>query len=189
MAKRAASGAETHGRIIRATIDLHGERFHDQITLDDIAARAGVSVQTVLRRFGSKERLIEAAGESGAEEVDAQRAQARPGDIHGAVENLFDHYEAWGPTVLRLLAQEDRVPQLAKITARGRGMHRESVRTVFASHLESAVDRTLLEAQLTAVTDVYVWKVLRHDLGLDRARAEAALIGLIEAIVGNGDTS
>ncbi|HEX6339374.1 MAG TPA: TetR family transcriptional regulator, partial [Jiangellaceae bacterium] len=52
MRARAASTAETGERILRAVLDLHLERFHDQITLEDVADRAGVTVQTVLRRFG-----------------------------------------------------------------------------------------------------------------------------------------
>jgi AcrR family transcriptional regulator len=182
--KRSAAARETYRRIIAATIELYGERFHDQITLDDIATRAGVTVQTVLRRFGSRDGLLEAAGEAGAAEVVAQRGEAPVGNVPGIVENLFDHYEEMGRSVLRLLAQEDRIPILGTITARGRGLHREWVRTVFAPFLGRASDAELLEAELAAVTDVYVWKLLRLDFGLDRARATAALIELINSIVG-----
>jgi AcrR family transcriptional regulator len=186
MTKRDASAAETRQRIIRATIQLYGERFHDQITLEDIADRAAVTVQTVLRRFGSRDGLLEACGEAGASDVGEQRAQAPVGDVPGIVGNLFDHYEEWGGPVLRALAQEDRVPQLKQITSRGRRMHREWVRTVFEPTLETARDRSLLEAQLAALTDVYVWKLLRRDLGLDRERASAALEGMIEGTLRTG---
>ena len=50
-------------------IELHRERFFDQVSLEDIAERAGVTVQTVIRRFGSKERLIEAAAEEGTRQL------------------------------------------------------------------------------------------------------------------------
>jgi AcrR family transcriptional regulator len=186
MARRADSAAETRRRIIRSTIELHGERFHDQITLEAIAERAGVTVQTVLRRFGSKEGLIDAAGDSGADEVGQQRAEAPVGDIPGIVENVFDHYEAWGRSVLLALAQEDRVPQLKKITDRGRRMHGEWVRAVFQPFLDKDGGDGVLAAQLAALTDVYVWKLLRHDHGLAREEAAAAVIGMIEAIVRNG---
>ena len=53
MRARAEAAAATRGRIVRAVLELHVERFHDQITLDAIADRAGVTVQTVLRQFGS----------------------------------------------------------------------------------------------------------------------------------------
>ena len=187
--KRAAAAAATERRIIQAAISLYGERFHDQITLDDIASRAGVTVQTVLRKFGSRDGLLDAAGRVGAADVGAQRGEAPVGDVPGIVENLFDHYEEWGPSVLRVLAQEDRVPVLATITARGRRMHREWVRTVFEPHLARSLDAVLLEAQLAALTDVYVWKLLRLDFGLDRQRATTALIQLVNSIVGNGGSS
>jgi hypothetical protein len=38
-------------------------------------------------------------------------------------------------------------------------------------------------AQLTAVTDIYMWKVLRRDLGLSRREVEASLRDLIDKIV------
>lgn len=186
MVKRNASAAETRRRIIRATIELYGERFHDQITLEDIADRAGVTVQTVLRRFGSRDGLMDACSEAGAAEVGAQRAEAPVGDVPGIVDNVFEHYEEWSRPVLLSLAQEDRVPQLKRITKRGREMHREWVRTVFEPFLAKARDRSLLEAQLAALTDVYVWKLLRQDAGLDRDRASTALIEMIEATVRNG---
>jgi AcrR family transcriptional regulator len=75
MRKRAESAAETGERIVQATIQLHMERFHDQITLDDIAQRAGVTVQTVLRRFGSKDELIERAADYMSASVLAQRGR------------------------------------------------------------------------------------------------------------------
>jgi hypothetical protein len=31
-----------------------------------------------------------------------------------AIENLFDHYEAHGTAVLRMLSQEERVPAIAR---------------------------------------------------------------------------
>lgn len=54
MQARAVAAARTHDRILRAVLDLHVERFHDQITLEDVARRSGVTVQTVLRLFGSR---------------------------------------------------------------------------------------------------------------------------------------
>lgn len=41
-------------------------------------------------------------------------------------------------------------------------------------------------AELVAVCDVYVWKVLRRDMQLNPEQAETALIELIEGIVGPG---
>ena len=37
--------------------------------------------------------------------------------------------------------------------------------------------------QLTAVTDVYTWKVLRRDLGLSRQEAQASIRDLVDQIL------
>src|SRR5215211_7516628 len=132
MRARAEATAETGQRILEAVIELHRERFFDQVTLEDIAGRAGVTVQTVIRRFGNKERLIEAAAEEGTRQVVRQRDQAPVGDIAGAVENLVDHYEEWADSALRLLAQEERVAAFHSVTDAARALHHEWVERTFA---------------------------------------------------------
>lgn len=184
MRAREAAAAETGRRILRSVIELHTERFHDQITLEDVATRAGVTVQTVLRRFGSREQLVSAAADDAKTQVLEQRAEAPVGNVTGSVDNLLDHYEAWGTSVLRLLAQEDRVPQLRAITDQGREVHYAWVERTFAPFLAGRSDGRLLRAKLIAVTDVYVWKVLHLDLRLDRAETAAALDEMIRAVLG-----
>ena len=186
MRARAESVAETGRRILEATIELHRERFFDQVSLEDIAERAGVTVRTVIRRFGSKERLIEAAAEEGTRQVTHQRYQAPIGDIEGAVNNLMDHYEEWGDTALRLLAQEERVPAFRSITDSGRAFHYEWVERTFAPLLAKRTGkaRRRLLAELVAICDVYFWKLLRRDLGLSREQTELALKETILALKG-----
>jgi AcrR family transcriptional regulator len=186
MRARAASAAETGERILRAVLDLHVERFHDQITLEDVADRAGVTVQTVLRRFRSKDALIAAAAELASKEVRSQRMAAPAGDIPAAVDNLLDHYAATGASALRLLSQEDRVPQLKEIADRGREFHYAWVERTFAPFLEGWAGRARLRAQLITLTDVYTWKLLHLDLGLDRAETRTALIDMIQSVVKQG---
>ncbi len=110
MKARAEAAAETGQRILEAVIELYNERFHDQITLDDIAERAGVTVQTVLRRFGSRDELLKTTAEWVQGRATQQRGEAPAGNIFGAVDNIVAHYEEIGEGTLRLLAQEERVP-------------------------------------------------------------------------------
>jgi len=185
MRSRAVSTAETGRRILRAVLELHTERFHDEITLEEIAKRSGVTVQTVLRRFGSKEELISAAASYAETEVVQQRTEAPVGDIAGAVKNLVDHYEQWGRSALRLLAQEERVPQLRAIADRGRAFHYAWVDRAFEPFLAN-VSKHALRATLITLTDVYVWKLLRLDLGLGREQTETVLKGLISRAIDEG---
>jgi AcrR family transcriptional regulator len=186
MRARAEAAAETGQRILEAVIELHRERFWDQVSLEDIAEQAGVTVQTVIRRFGSKERLIEAAAEEGTRQVMRQRERAPVGDIEGAVENLVDHYEEWADSALRLLAQEERVPAFRSVTDAARAFHYEWVERTFASLLAKRTDTTRrrLLAELVAICDVYFWKLLRRDLGLNREQTELAIRETILALEG-----
>lgn len=172
---------------MEATIELGPELLTDQATLDDVAARAGVTVQTVLRRFGSKEELISAAAEELTSRVEAQRNEAPVGDIAGAVRNLVGHYEETGENTLRLLAQEDRYPEIRTYTDRGRAMHYGWVGRTFAPFLEERADRERLRAEIIAVCDLYVWKILRRDLGFSRAQTEIALVEMLTALVERGE--
>lgn len=187
MRARAEAAEETRRRILEAVISLHMERYYDQISLEAVAERAGVTVQTVLRRFGSKDRLIDAATEVARGRVIRQRGEAPVGDVAGAVENLVDHYEEWGDSTLRLLAQEDRVPAFRRATDAGRSMHREWVERTFAPLLDgrSGEARERLLAELVAICDVYFWKILRRDLGLGRGQTETALVETIFALKGD----
>jgi len=185
MTARAESAAGTRDRILRAVLALHVERFHDQITLEDVAERAGVAVQTVLRHFASRDRLVEAAAEQATRDVVAQRSTAPVGDIDGAVETLLDHYEEWGRSALRLLAQEERVPQLRAVADAGRAAHYAWVERTFGPFLAGTSD-PLLRQKLISLTDVFMWKLLRLDQGLDRTQTASAMGSTIRAVVGQG---
>ncbi|MCC6524567.1 MAG: TetR/AcrR family transcriptional regulator [Polyangiaceae bacterium] len=186
MGARADAAAATGARIVAAALRQFGERPYDDVSLADVAVEAGVAVQTVLRRHRSKEALVAAVSAAAFETVRASRAEAPAGDVPGAVSNLFEHYEEWGDRVLRFLAQEERVPALRQVTDAGRALHRAWVGRVFAPWLGRArgASRARLFARLAAVTDVYVWKILRRDLALDAGTAERALRELVTAVVG-----
>ena len=184
MRARAEAAAETGRRIVSAMQALFAEHPYDDITLKLVAQHAGVTLQTVLRRFGSKDQLFAAAGEDARARIVAQRGEAPVDDVGGAVRNLFDHYEAWGPLSLRLSQQEERIPALAAATQDARKVHAAWVERVFATPLRGRRGRArdVMRAQLVALTDVHVWKILRLDRGLSRPAGEQAVIELIEAL-------
>jgi AcrR family transcriptional regulator len=181
MVARAESAAATGERILDAAVEVFWELPGEQISLDEVARRAGVTVQTVIRRFGGRDALLASAAEREAERVGRQRDEAPVGDPARAVRVLVDHYEAMGDRVLRLLAEEERVPRLREIADRGRLVHREWCARVFAPALagRAGVERRRRLAQLVAICDVYTWKLLRRDAGLSRRQTELALVELL----------
>jgi hypothetical protein len=64
MRARAWAAEATARAITAAARALFAERAYDEVSLPAIADRAAVTVQTVLRRFGSKEELFAAAARS-----------------------------------------------------------------------------------------------------------------------------
>src|SRR5260370_6057555 len=182
---QAEVAALTAQRILQAAAALYEEQWLDHITFEQIAERAGVTVQTVIRRFGSKEQLIAEVGRLAYVQATQQRDEAPVGDIAGAIGNLLVHYEAVGKLALRTLSQEERDPVLHQLVEEGRLYHRQCAQRVFAPFLLSLDPqrRARLTAMLVAVTDVYVWKLLSQDLLLDHEQTAVALQELIEALL------
>jgi AcrR family transcriptional regulator len=184
MRARADAAEQTRLRILRAAVDLSMEKLSLEIVLSDVAERAGVSVQTVLRHFGSRDGLFDAAAAFARAEVVEQRA-APAGDVDACVRVLLDHYERHGELTLRMLAQELWDERVRRIVEQGRQLHRQWVLEVFAPQLgERPPDaREALTDLLVVATDVYTWALLHRDRGLDRARTEHRIGSMIAALL------
>ncbi|MBS0339452.1 MAG: TetR/AcrR family transcriptional regulator [Proteobacteria bacterium] len=181
MRARAASAEATRERILDVAVALLAARFRSEIRLDDVAAGAGVSVQTVLNVYGGREALLELALERWLAELRAQRLGAEPGDTAGGMAALLDHYERFGDLVIRNLAEQ---ADLALIET-GRSGHRKWVQRQFAPQLAkvSAARRRSLVDALVCSCDVYTWKILRRDMRRARTDVEATMTSVVEALL------
>jgi AcrR family transcriptional regulator len=184
MVRRATATEATRQAIVAAAWELASSRFISDLTLDAVAARAGVSVRTVIRHFGGREGLIAAAFEAANSLVEQRDALTEPGDYADAVAALLDDYERWGDLLIKLLAQEPVEPALRGPLGVGRRAHEQWVQRVFADPLtmrRGRAGRLLLE-ELLAVTDVYMWHLLRRDRGLSRADTGRVMRQLMESV-------
>ena len=168
-----------------AAIELWMAGWYDEITLAQIAERSGISLSTILRRYGSKEGILEAVLESDRLGTFAGRRAVASGDLDAVVAELVDDYERVGDAVLRNLALEDRVPPIGRAVKYGRAMHREWVGRVFGPWLPASpgADYDRRFARFVVATDVYTWRLLRRDQGLSRAETARALRELIDCLV------
>ncbi len=186
MVARAKAAAATRERILDAAWRQFSQGAYERARVTDIASDAGVSEQTVYSRFGSKDRLFVAAWVWAIGPEGERRNRAPVGDIRKAVRLLYDSYEAQGDASLRLLAEEDRIPAIGQMTDAGRAWHRDWVQRTFAPVLAGsrgpARERRLVA--LVVATDILVWKLLRREMGLDRATAERIVIEMITATEG-----
>jgi AcrR family transcriptional regulator len=107
LGRRGEAAAETRRRILQATFDLHAEQGIRDTTMQQIAARAGVSVGTVYHHFPTYADAIDACGAHASVAVPAPDAR------------IFDGAETRRERVERLtLALFDfyrRLPALASI--------------------------------------------------------------------------
>jgi AcrR family transcriptional regulator len=181
MRARATSAEATRQRILDVVVALLKTRFRSEIRLEDVAAGAEVSVQTVLNVYGSRSALLDQALEGLLAELRAQRLRAEPGDTAGGMAALVDHYEQFGDLVIRNLAEQAD----AELIETGRAGHRQWVQRQFAPHLADpspARRRSLVDA-LVCACDVYTWKLLRRDMRRSRSEVEATMRGIVEALL------
>jgi AcrR family transcriptional regulator len=166
MRARGEAKAATREAVLNAAIETFTAERSFSVTLGPVAQRAGVTVKTILRHFGSREALIEAAWSRAFRDAVAERS-ALPDDRDASLAALIAHYERRGPMVLGVLAEEDEDPRALRMCDAGRVAHRAWVEEVFGASLPAErEDRCRLIDALVVATDVYAWKLLRLDRGL-----------------------
>jgi AcrR family transcriptional regulator len=184
MTARAEGAAATRKRIARAALELFYAQWYEDVTLTAIADAAGVSHQTVLNHFESKEGVALAAVEIAERETIDRRADAVPGDVEGAVAVLVGEYERFGDSNARWAASADRLGSLASTLDAARASHQAWIRRIFAADLPSdAASRRKAVNALHAATDVYTWKLLRRDLHLSRAETRQTIVYLVRGVL------
>ena len=180
---RAEQAADTGRRIVAAFRRMISETGLEDVTLDAVAADAGVTVQTVIRRFGGKQGLIQATVETMDSEIISVR-RSEPGDVAAGLKALLRDYETTGDLVVHLLAQERRQPALAAALAKGRAGHREWVEQLFGPLLPAPKplrERTM--AALVGATDVYMWQILRRDQRRSQKETERVMRLLVDGAI------
>ncbi len=179
MTARAKDAELTAGRIVDAMLARLTVTPYEHIRIEDVAADAGVTGQTIIRRFGSKPALMNATVERELTRIVAAREAAAHASPVETIHNLVVHYERYGALILKTYSEAPLVPGLPEIAARGRAFHVDWCSRAFA--LPPLPDRDVLirTAQIVALCDATTWRILRFDGGLDPAETEVALEEMI----------
>jgi AcrR family transcriptional regulator len=183
---RAEAETRTRDALIEAAEEAFLAASWEQVSLESIARSAGVTKQTLLRHFGSKDGLLEHTLSRAIAEVEEQRLRAPTNDIAGAIDNLLDHYELRGGRAMRSTNLDVDGP-FADLARRARQFHYDWVEHAFGAWLSAArpSERARLRAALIAICDVQTWWTLAHDLGLARPELRATLITAITRLLGD----
>jgi AcrR family transcriptional regulator len=184
MTNRADSTAQTSKTILIALADLWLEYSIHEITLDRIAVKSGITTRTILRKYGSKEGLFEAAMLEDVTGIKSIKEEAQIGNIPQIVSTIMKEYEATGKAAIRTLAAENELPIAGKILQHARQMHTTWCARVFEPFLPLKVDANypILLGAFYAATDVNKWKLLRLDLGFSVTETESIFITTLQGL-------
>lgn len=182
---RAKKAVDTKDEIMNAFSLLWMEYSLNDITLQLIADKANVTTRTILRKFGSKENLVEECLISNATTVQEERGNELDGGIGQALKMLLKNYEKMGDAAIRTINLESELEIARKIGEAGRKVHRAWCKKVFAQYLPPEGGDTY-ERDLTAFiasTEIYLWKLMRKDLKMSEEETFAVFKRMINGLV------
>ena len=183
-----ASGGDAHTadptreRIVESTLELHKTRGIQATTWGEIAARAGLPVETVRAAFPTRDDLVRSCGEHFLESLRLPPADRAPevfaGEaseherIHRLVETFFGAYERGADGITAARRERKDVPLVDEsLTALD-----NTFDALVAGALRPSLPDTSSIASVRALTDVAVWRTLRDegatpDAAVDQASA------------------
>lgn len=168
---------EAHAAILAAAVALTREVGYDAVTMDGIAARAGVGKATVYRRWAGKETLVAEAIDRMVRGIPDPDTGTTRGDVMALVTVSLSMYAdpATGPLLTGLVAAMARS---ARIAAAVRGGFVAAYREALARALRRGVARGELRADvdLEAAMDLlggpFLYRYLLTGAPLDQALAD-----------------
>ena len=178
--------AEADEAILAAAFAVFAECGFDGITVEGVAARAGVGKGTIYRRYPGKLDLIIAASQYFAQEREpAIDTGTIAGDLRALIDRLIGVFTSSpvGTAMPMLIAERRRIPELAAAHDEITATKRERNRAV----IERAIARGELRADADPelVIDMYVSPVLYRflvtDLPLDAKFASSVVDTVVRA--------
>ena len=160
-----AAPAPTRTRILDAALDLFGSRGFEAVSLDEIAAEVGVTKQTVLYWFPSKDELLAAVVDWSANELAVA--------IEAAVRRAGEGFDVVEAVVTAMFRPAVRRPALL-------GLVRELNRLGPASsdRLMASVTPFVERAKSFLAAEMDAGRMRRADPGLVLALAYATVVGV-----------
>jgi AcrR family transcriptional regulator len=184
MRARAEAVEATRERIARAAMQRFLAEPYDGVTIASVARDAGVSHQTLLNHFESKDGLFAAAAERFSADLAASREGRATSDPESVVAVLMEQFERSGDGNVRLALLDERIEAVRAGLEQGRANHQVWLAEVFEDRLPSdPAERRRTLAALHAATDVYTWKLLRRDLGHGRRATQRIMTDMVRAIL------
>ena len=184
--KRAEEMAETHLRITRAAIELHGTVGPSRTTMSAVAERAGVERRTLYRHFPTEADLFEACSThyfraNPWPDLDSWRSIRDPHQrLALALDELYAYYERTGPMFSNVLRDAELVEFARYAVAPLHTYLEEAAETLTVGRPVRGRRRRLLVAALRHALAFSTWHSLTAS-GITRGDAAMLVTALVEA--------
>ena len=177
--------AESHRAILDAAATLLSERGYAGITIEGVAARAGVGKSTIYRRWTSKAALyVELYAELAAQVVPPADTGSLVGDLELLVKGAFKLYRttAAGLALAGIVAEAQSAPEVSRMV---RNEFVPSRRHITLAILERAVERGDIErhVDLDVVSEIISGAVWFYVLAGTRLLDDRHAKRLVDTIV------
>jgi AcrR family transcriptional regulator len=171
--------AAVRAELAQAALDLFRRKGFDQVTVNDVAAAAGVSRSTFLRYFGSKEEAVLGAFDTHGQKI-ADALRARPAEeddwtaLRRALDTFVEEYHQNPASTLALARLVRESPALCARHREKKHCWRPEIAAALAERTETAPEgEGLRPAVLTAAAldcvDIAVDRWIDSDGKLDLA--------------------
>ena len=176
--RRLLPRAERRAQILDAAASAFAERGYSDTSMDDVAARAGITKLIVYRHFGSKSELYQAVLDAVFNRLATEVTQRIPDQLgKGAVPSALMVVAREQPDALRLLVvHSSREPEFAELINRFNAVAQSAAASVLEPTGDAEVDRW----QARTLTDYVVGGVLRWVEDGDPARDDE-VVGRLSA--------
>ena len=183
--RRLIDAENTKIKIIKAFGNLWSRHSIKDITLEMVAKEAGVTTKTILRKFESKDGMINESLFYLATEIKGERTLATVGNIDEILKALLSNYEKMGEAAIRTINLESELEIARQIGAKGRALHRDWCIQMFSPYLpnEQSADYEIQLTSFIAATEIYLWKLMRKDLKLSKGQTFSIFKNLVEGLI------
>jgi AcrR family transcriptional regulator len=179
---RKEQAEQTRQRIIEAFAQEVATRQTIDITLRQVAARAGVSVPTLYRSFASLEALTDAFWTWVEPQLGSWSEIESADDLPSFAENLFARFAEHEPLIRAMVITSAG----QRIRARSVRRRNDAVRRALAPLTEGMTERDALA--VTALCKVmvsgYAFHLMRDDWGVEGAEAGRAVAWALRTLLG-----
>lgn len=178
-----ARNPRTHQAILDATVELLGEIGYQDLSIERVAARAGVGKATIYRWWNSKSALVIEAMEHGMPLAPPPHTGDPRTDLRAAIESAVHTYGATaaGSTVPALAADVPRDPATADRLRQFLRPRRDAAREVL--HQAAAQGALPADVDIETVIDLFVGAIFYRSVVRRTPVDESMVNQLLELIL------